>query len=709
MRDNQFAFFLRRSLYPLIAVATVGAVTVATPSSAAEPRFGALKLNQLPEISGLKRFIRNEDLAVVLGKAFFWDMRAGTHGQACASCHFHAGVDVRTKNSLNPATRHSAGASVGEIYNPTRGGGGGPNYTLRHDDFPFHAKADPGDRTSGVLFDTDDIVSSQGVLQGELLGIGADGEEECIDSPDHLFQVGGHNVRRVAPRNTPTMINAAFNLRNFWDGRANETFNGVDPFGRRNKGAFALRQKRDGTVVKGRVLLSNSSLASQAVGPPLSTSEMSCVGRVFPHLGKKLLDREPLELQGVHVNDSVLGPYRDPHDGTGLRLTYRQLIAKAFKESWWVSDLLFTADGEFATGRTGEEQFDHMSANFALFWGLAIQAYERTLVSNRTPFDRYLSSSRNPDRRTGFTDVERLGLDVFNGKGRCASCHSGPLLTNATVAALREDGVVGRMHAADRVRGPVIYDTGFYNIGVRPVVEDLGVGGNDAFGNPLSFAAQYVDSLFNDKTVDRVRVDVCDFDVPFTPESAGDLTGDGVDDAFPADTRLRARRCKGAASALEPVGPESVVRTLPLAVDGAFKVPGLRNVALTGPYMHNGGMSTLEQVIEFYDRGGDFAHESRGVLDRGITPLHLTEEEEEGLHAFLLTLTDPRVRWERAPFDHPELLIPNGHPGDERAIDCALNSIRACDDVLRIPAVGRKGRAPLGLAPLESFAERLDP
>ncbi len=38
---------------------------------------------------------------------------------------------------------------------------------------------------------------------------------------------------------------------------------------------------------------------------------------------------------------------------------------------------------------------------------------------------------------------------------------------------------------------------------------------------------------------------------------------------------------------------------------GAFKTPGLRDVALTGPYMHDGSYTTLEEVIEHYDRGGD--------------------------------------------------------------------------------------------------------
>ena len=46
------------------------------------------------------------------------------------------------------------------------------------------------------------------------------------------------NVRRVEPRNTPTMINAVFNHRNFWDMRAQNVFNGVNPFGDRDPNAF---------------------------------------------------------------------------------------------------------------------------------------------------------------------------------------------------------------------------------------------------------------------------------------------------------------------------------------------------------------------------------------------------------------------------------------------------------------------------------------
>jgi cytochrome c peroxidase len=50
---------------------------------------------------------------------------------------------------------------------------------------------------------------------------------------------------------------------------------------------------------------------------------------------------------------------------------------------------------------------------------------------------------------------------------------------------------------------------------------------------------------------------------------------------------------------------------LATGTSGAFNVPSFRNVELTGPYMHNGGMATLEEVLEFYNRGGNFASQRR--------------------------------------------------------------------------------------------------
>jgi len=68
---------------------------------------------------------------------------------------------------------------------------------------------------------------------------------------------------------------------------------------------------------------------------------------------------------------------------------------------------------------------------------------------------------------------------------------------------------------------------------------------------------------------------------------------------------------------------------------GRFKVPTLRNVALTAPYMHNGGIATLEEVVERYNRGG--VHPS---ADAQIHPLNLTAEEIAAIVAFLGALTD---------------------------------------------------------------------
>ncbi|HEX4633802.1 MAG TPA: hypothetical protein VH163_08220, partial [Gemmatimonadales bacterium] len=74
---------------------------------------------------------------------------------------------------------------------------------------------------------------------------------------------------------------------------------------------------------------------------------------------------------------------------------------------------------------------------------------------------------------------------------------------------------------------------------------------------------------------------------------------------------------------------------------GAFKVPTLRNIALTAPYMHNGAFASLREVIDFYDRGGGTG---AGARVPGQTlpgrPLHLTSTERSDLEEFLRALTD---------------------------------------------------------------------
>lgn len=69
---------------------------------------------------------------------------------------------------------------------------------------------------------------------------------------------------------------------------------------------------------------------------------------------------------------------------------------------------------------------------------------------------------------------------------------------------------------------------------------------------------------------------------------------------------------------------------------GKFKVPTLRNIGLTAPYMHDGSIATLEEVVDFLDTGG-LAHPNKSDL---IVPLNLTSDEKEDLLAFLNSLTD---------------------------------------------------------------------
>ena len=69
--------------------------------------------------------------------------------------------------------------------------------------------------------------------------------------------------------------------------------------------------------------------------------------------------------------------------------------------------------------------------------------------------------------------------------------------------------------------------------------------------------------------------------------------------------------------------------------EGTFKTPTLREVARTAPHMHDGSLDTLQQVVEFYDRGGN----SNPALDSEIRPLRLTEDEKRALVAFLSSLT----------------------------------------------------------------------
>jgi cytochrome c peroxidase len=171
----------------------------------------------------------------------------------------------------------------------------------------------------------------------------------------------------------------------------------------------------------------------------------------------------------------------------------------------------------------------------------AIAAFERSLISGRSPFDRYVFN----DDRTALTAAQKRGMALFfSARTGCAECHSGINFS-----------------------GPLIYE-----------------------GHGKASAV-------------------------FANTGLYDVDGRG---GYPADDR-------GLIEVTHRPGDM-----------GRFRVPTLRNVALTAPYMHDGSLANLEQVIDHYARGG----RNNPRRDPRIRPLFLTPEERADLVAFLQSLTD---------------------------------------------------------------------
>jgi cytochrome c peroxidase len=466
------------------------------------------------------------------------------------------------------------------------------------------------------------------------------------------------------------MINAVFSHRQFWDGRGENIFNGVNRLGARDPEARVMASV-GGSLTEVQVALVNSSLASQAVGPIVSELEMAEPGRTVQdlardlrkgrrsrHLGRRVHGSRPLQYQLVDPSDSVLGPLsRYPERGLRVK-SYNELIRSAFQNKYWQSEKLVRVsdDGlvsvvDHRDRNPDTDEYTLLEYNFALFFGLAVQLYESTLVSDDTPWDRFrrehpsaTDPALNPWTNEHPNHISRFalfGAHLFNDRTRgpnnlrCSNCHEGPELTDASVRRinLAANGPV-------RNRDGNIIDKGFNNIGVRPTEGDLGVGASDAFG-PLSHSKR----LFPDS-------------LPSTFDGAAVTKGFGI--------------------------------------EGAFKVPSLRNVALTAPYFHNGETHSLRDAVLFYSRGGNVAP----ITERDGTPIeplgiaNMTPDEVDAVVAWLETLTDERVRIAAAPFDHPQLFVPNGHPGDHTQVERGKPGF-AKDDLLEIPMTGAAGGPPL--------------
>jgi len=608
-----------------------------------------------PTPEALAEFVKDKQAAIALGKALFWDMQVGSDGvQACASCHFRAGADPRSKNQLSPGLKHVPEKDLTFK-------SGGPNYQLTGAEFPLTRLAIAGQRGAlDTATDSNDVVSSQGVA--------------FLDQgPDSLgFHVGGLKTRRVEPRNTPSVINAVFNHRQFWDGRAENIFNGVNHLGARDPDARVMVSMA-GTLLEVQVALENSSLASQAVAPIVSELEMAAPGRTAADLarelskdkkrrsvGKRVHGSRPLKIQHVDPSDSVLGMLSRYPD-RGLKVdSYDEMVQAAFQEKYWQNDRLVQVadDGAVRIVRREDDdpstdEYTLLQYNFALFFGIAIQLYEATLVSDNTPWDQFrrdhptvTDPKLNPWTNESPNHISRFslfGAHLFNDRTRgatnirCSNCHESAELTDASVRRIN-----AAVNGSVRNRDGNVIDKGFNNIGLRPTDNDLGVGASDGFG-PLSRSKR----LF-----------------PNGPTIGAAFDGAAVTKGF--------------------------------GVEGAFKIPSLRNVALTAPYFHNGDTHSLREAVLFYSRGGNVAPITQ-TDDTLIEPLGvpiLNSDEVDAIVAWLETLTDERVRIASAPFDHPQLFVPNGHRGNQNFVESGAFGF-AKDEMLEIPMTGAAGGPPL--------------
>lgn len=195
----------------------------------------------------------------------------------------------------------------------------------------------------------------------------------------------------------------------------------------------------------------------------------------------------------------------------------------------------------------------------------AIAAFERTVISGDSPFDRWHFAG---DQAAVGDDAKR-GFKVFLENGRCVSCH-----TVEQNFALFTDGR-------------------FHNIGV-------GINGIQS-------------------------------DVPRLAQAflQAKRRGIDVDKAVLTDKKS------------SELGRFAVTDTLDEM--GSFKTSTLRNIAATPPYMHDGSIKTLREVVEHYNNGGVTPKDSpvNDYLSGGIRPLNLTDAEIDDLVAFLETLTSP--------------------------------------------------------------------
>jgi cytochrome c peroxidase len=275
--------------------------------------------------------IIDQDAAVRLGRALFWDQQLGGGNgalMACASCHYQAGTDSHP------------------------------------------ARVDAGILDNGHL-------ASLGVQFSAFNSLDCDAAN--CQAADNCSGTG--SWLRTGVQSPPVVESNT--IHSFWDGRANNTFNGVNESGNSAHGIF--ERDDQGFIVQVEVAFSDSAQASQAIPPANSAVEMACHGRTFPELGYKMLRVEPLALQTGAVASDVQAT------------NYADLIAATFDPRFVGNEAISEADPI----RSGDPanpspQPSLTEQNFSMFFGLAIQAYEQSLeYGGRTPTAAELVSMNN--------------------------------------------------------------------------------------------------------------------------------------------------------------------------------------------------------------------------------------------------------------------------------------------------------------------------
>ena len=195
----------------------------------------------------------------------------------------------------------------------------------------------------------------------------------------------------------------------------------------------------------------------------------------------------------------------------------------------------------------------------------AIAAFERTVVSGDSRFDRYHFGGDE----SALSAKEIRGFDVFLNQGRCVSCHT----INETYA--------------------LFTDNKFHNLNIG---------------------------------FERIREDVKELADAF---SAAKKQGTDVDVAVLTNQNT------------SELGRFAV--TDQWSDMGAFKTSTLRNIAVTAPYMHDGSLETLEDVVVFYNNGGRVEEDDpvNDFQSGGIRPLNLSNRQIKDLVAFMEALTSP--------------------------------------------------------------------